>query len=354
MGFNLANLTRLLLTTVAAVLACSGAAQDAAPKPGQPILFSSPDNDTISSNMPSLAAKPPGAESLADTVKSPTINLDAALPAVPLPQPQQPHISPEQSRRMKRLLEERENWSLLTPEEILGLPTREKILGIPDDGGAGQSKDESVVVQYYERQERLRNRTNNYDYHYDFDPTNGAPHWDFAGNRELQMNPDTWPPAGAGPQRSTVLAQLLARSPSERTDSNPDQEHGWSRPFNLPVPPPAPTPEQQVAMEQFQQLLKLHAPPGGVTKTSPSGNRIFSASSTAFGSAPGQPAVTPIGASYTPLSSGLSAPASFSPIPGLPGLNNPALLTTPPAWTPSPPPWESTTPQLGVMPPRKF
>jgi hypothetical protein len=361
MGFDRANLMRwLLLVGMAAASAClcSAQPQDAAQKPGQPILFSSPDNDNVSSNMPSLTPKPLESENLANVVKSPIINLQAALPVAPPPDIQQPRVSPEESKRMKRQQEERDNWSLLTPEQILGLPTKEKVLGVTDQDAAGQPKDESVVVQYYERQQRLRSRTNNYDYRYDsgYDngPTNGSPQWDISGNRESPMDSNHWPGTGNQQEYSSLLSQFLARTTTNRANSASAEDGGWFGPFNLPARPTGPTPEQKIAMEQFQQLLKPHEPPGGETTVSAPGTTLFSAPPAASSSTLGPLAVTPIGASYTPLGTGLTMPTALAPLSSVPGPNYSLLPALAPAWTPSPPPWQSTAPQLGVMPPRKF
>ena len=77
-----------------------------------------------------------------------------------LPAPLPPAISPGQARQMQQLLDEQKNWALLTPEQILGPPTREKILGIADRDAFGQPKNETGMMQYLERQEQLRARTN--------------------------------------------------------------------------------------------------------------------------------------------------------------------------------------------------
>ena len=145
---------------------------------GQAIFFSSADGDGVSSNMPSLAAKPPEMLDLANAVQSPDAEFGRRVrngaPAAP-----PPAISPAQVQQMQRLLDERKNWALLTPEQILGLPTQEKILGIPDRDAFGQPKNESVVAQYYERQEQSRTRTNNDNY----GAADPAPQWDISGSR---------------------------------------------------------------------------------------------------------------------------------------------------------------------------
>jgi hypothetical protein len=344
MGFSLANLTRWLLIAGAALaVAASAGAQPAGRRPGQAILFSSADDDGVSSNMTSLAAKPPVLPDFVNAGQSPAANFGAGSRSGPLPEPQSPAFSPDQARQMQRLLDERKNWALLTPEEILGLPTPEKILGVSDRDAFGQPKDETIVAHYYERQEQLRARTNNDN----FGAADAAPHWDFSGSQELQMNSGIWTPAGGRPENSALPNPFLNGTPDNRAGSAQSAKSGWPKSFSLPAPPPGPTPEQQAATEQFQQLLQPRSPPGGAAKASSSGSPIFSSSPMAPDSAHGQPAAISMGAAYAPLSSGIA-------MPGLLGPTNSALPAFAPEWKPPPPPWMSSAPQPGVIPQRKF
>ena len=352
MGFSFANLTRWLLAAgVAGAVAYAAEAQHAGRRPGQSILFSSADGDDVSSNMPSLTAKPPGLLDFANAVQSPTPKSGAASESETLPEPQTPAISPAQAQRMQRLLDERKNWALLTPEQILGLPTQEKILGITDRDALGRPKNETVVEQYDERQEQARTRTNNDNY----GAADLAQRRRFSGSQDLQMNPGIWTPAGGRPGNSALMNQAFDGTQDNPAASVQTPKSGWSKPFSLPASLPGPTPEQQAAMAQFQQLLQPRSLPGDSPKTPALGSPIFSASSTTPSPPSGQqfPAI-PVGASFTPLSSGIGLPTGVTPLPGLLGQNNtaPALLT--PEWKPQPPPWLSSGPQPGAIPQRKF
>ena len=348
MDFGFSNLKqRLLVAGVALAAAYSVEAQPAEQRPGEAILFSSPDDGDGSSNMPSLAAKPPELLDMANAVQSPALNFGALPQTARLPAP--PAISLAEVRRMQRLIDERKNWALRTPEEILGLPTPEKILGIPDRDALGEPKDESVVARYYERQEQSRASTNNDNY----GAADPASHWGFPDSRELQINPNIWAPAGSRPENPALVDQFLNGTADNRAGSGRAPENGWSKTFNLPAPTPGPTPEQQAAMEQFQQLLKPHALPGGTPKTPALGSPIFSTLSMAPNPAPGQ-LLIPIGASFAPLSSGIGMPAGVTPLPSLLGPNNPAPPAIAKEWKPQLPPWMSSAPQPGVVPQRKF
>ena len=355
MGFSFANLKRWLpITGVTLAVACSAGAQPAGRGPGEAILFSSPDDGGASSNMPSLAAKPPELLDLANAVQSPVLKFGAASESGPPPELQPPPISPAEIQRMQRLLDERKNWALMTPEEILGMPTPEKILGIPDHDAFGRPKNETVVVQYYERQEELQARTNNDNY----DAADSASRWGFSDSRELQMNPSIWAPAGNRPVNSMAMNQFLNGTPDSRSAPAQTRESAWSKSFSLPAPPPDPTPEQQAAMEQFRQLLQPRALPDNTAKAPTLGSPVFSPPSTApnpvSSLAPGQLVEIPVGASFTPLSSGIAMPAGVTPLPALFSPNNTAPPVFAPEWKPQLPPWMSSVPQLGVIPQRKF
>ena len=355
MGFCFANLTRCLLAAgMALAVAYAAQAQHAARRPGQAILFSSADGEDVSSNMPSLAAKPPGMLDFANAVQSPPSAKSDAAPETELLPPQTPAISPAQAQQMQRLLDKRKNWALLTPEEIFNLPTPEKILHVPNRDAFGQPKNETVVGKFYERQEHLRDRTNNGNY----GAADTAPRWGPSDNRDLQMNPNIWTPAGSTPGNLALMNQFLNGTTDNRAAPAPAPgqapESGWSKPFSLPTPPPGPTTEQQAAMEQFQQLLKPHSLTDGNAKAPMLGSPIFSAPSTAPNPAPGSSVLIPVGASFTPLSSGIAMPAGVAPLPGLLGPTNMAMPMFEPEWKPQLPPWQSSAPQLGAIPQRKF
>lgn len=348
MGFSFAHLTRwLLLAGVALAVAYPAEAQRVNRRPGQSILFSSADDDNVSSNRPSLAPKPPGSLDFANAVQSPAANFGAASQTGTLPEPPPPAISPAQVQQMQRVLDERKNWALQTPEQIFGLPTREKILGLPDRDASGQPKNESIVAQYYERQNQLRTRTNNIN-----GAADSTPHWGFAGDQQPQMNPGVWTPAGGRLDNSALMDQFLNGTPDSRAAPAQTPKGGWLKSFNLPAPTPGPAPEQQAAMNQFQQLLQPHSPSGGTANSPSLGSPIFSPASTA--PVPEPSAVIPMGASYTPLSSGIAKPAGVTPLPGLLGPTNAAPPAFAPEWKPPAPPWMSSGPQLGVIPQRKF
>jgi hypothetical protein len=287
---------------------------------------------------------------LANTVQSPALKFDAPLEDEPLPVPPQQAVSPAEVQRMQRRFDEQRNWALLTPEQILGLPTPEQILGVPDRDGFGRPKNETVLEQYYEREGQLRTRTNNDNY----GAADLAPHGDFSGSQALQMNTNSWFPAGGGSGNSPLMNQLFNTAQDNPTGPFQAPKGGWSKSFNLPAPPLKPTPEQQAAVAQFQQLLQPRSLSGGSAKVPALGSPLFSPPQTAPNPASGQFATTPVGASFAPLNSGIAMPMGTTPLPGLLGPTNMTVQPVAPAWKPPLPPWMSSGPQPGVIPQRKF
>jgi hypothetical protein len=351
MGFSFANLTRWVVVAGVALAAASPAhAQRAGRRPGQSILFSPTDDEGVSSNTPSLTAKPPGSWDFANAVQSPAQGSSVSSETGLLPEPLPPAISPGQARQMQQLLDERRNWALLTPEQILGLPTQEKILGIADRDAFGQPKNETVVMRYVERQDQLRSRTNTVNY----GAADPASRRDFSGGTEPQVNSDFWNPAGAKPGNPGLMEQLTGATPDSGADTARTPKSIWQKSFALPESETKPTPEQQAAMNQFQELLQPHSLPGGAAKSTSMGSPLFSPQSIAPNPAPNQPAAIPMGASFTPLSSGVATPEGLTPLPGLLGPTSTGLPALVPEWKPQPPPWLSSAPQVDVIPQRKF
>jgi hypothetical protein len=97
---------------------------------GQRIWFSSPRNDTVSSNVPTLSPKPLKPPDFKDSSDAPLPFEFNEPPAAPPPLSGKLTISPAEQAQMQDVSDRRKNWILLTPAEILGATTPEKILGI--------------------------------------------------------------------------------------------------------------------------------------------------------------------------------------------------------------------------------
>jgi hypothetical protein len=341
MGLSLAYLKRGLPLAAAGVAVFSVQAQHAAFRPGQSILFSSPDSDTVFSNLPSLSPKPPESLDFGNTLQAPpTFNFSDLDVERPMPMGV-PVVSPAEALRMQELLDRRKNWMLLTPAEILGATTPEKIMGIQERDAAGRPKNLTALERYTER----RNQTRPVDTN-----TNAFPTWIFSDKQPDALNSI---PGGLG-SPNNMAGSLLNPGPDNQTLAGQNGNNNWSKLFDSPPPPPVVTPAQQTDMEQFRQLLRpgSSSTAAAATPSLLSGIKI-SLPQTALSSGLGQSALTPVGASFTPLNNGIGKPAEM---PKLPSIWSLSLTSSPSAaaWAPQPPPWLSPTPQSFVFPQRKF
>jgi hypothetical protein len=341
MGFSFAYLKRGLPLAAAVLVAVfSAQAQRAGLGPGQSILFSSPESDTVFSNMPSLSPKPPESPDFGNTLQAPP-PFSFSGPPVDTPLlPGVPVVSPAEALRMQDLLDRRKNWMLLTPAEILGATTPEKILGIQEHDAAGRPKNLTALERYTERQNQTPTVNTN---------INAFPTWNFSDKQ-----PDTLNPISDGLGSPDNLARsLLNPAPDNQIFAGQNGTNSWSKLFGSPSPSPVVTLAQQTDMERFRQLLQLgSSSTAAATTPSLSGIKI-SLPQTALSSGLGQSSLTPVGASFTPLNNGIGKPAEMPKLPSIWSLS----LTSPPsaaAWAPQPPPWLSPTPQPFAVPQRKF
>lgn len=340
---------RLLVFGAAMAVVSPVRAQTAAGR-GEPILFSVPAGDDGTTNTPSLTARSPVLPDFAGAARAPTVSFDAAPQTEPLPAPSVPAVvSPAATEQMQKLLDERRNWTMLTPEEILGLPTPETILGLPERDATGQRTKQTVAERYFERQESQSDTyTNGYL------TADSSAQWNFSSSPSPQFGPVSLAPAKNGAGNTTVMEQFLNSGGNNNSGAAAGQtpNAGWPKLFSSPEPPPAPTPEQLAAAAEFQKLLEPRSSPPAA-QTLPD-NAIFSAAPAAPGPVLGQPLVNPMGASFTPLSSGISLPAGVPPLPGLFGQTKISITPVAPEWKPQLPPWMSSAPQPGVIPQPKF
>jgi hypothetical protein len=342
MGFTFAYLKRGLPLAAVLMVVFSVQAQRAAFHRGQPILFSSPDSDTVLSNMPSLAPKPPEPLDFGNTLQAPS-SFNFSDPVVDTPPPVGvPVVSHAEALRMQDLLDRRKNWMLLTPAEILGATTPEKIMGIQERDASGRPKNLTALERYTER----RNQPPPADAN-----TNALPTWNFS---DKQPDTSNSIPGGLGSPDNMAGLSLNPASDNQ-TFAWQNGNNSWSKLFDSPSPSPLPvvTLAQQTDMDRFRQLLKSGSSSAAVAATPSLSGIKFSLPQTALSSGLGQSALTPVGASFTPLNSGIGKPAEMPKLPSIWSLS----LTSPPsaaAWAPQPPPWLSPTPQPFATPQRKF
>jgi hypothetical protein len=342
MGFSLASLKRgLPLAAIAGGVVFSAQAQRPPHRGAQPILFSSP-TDNVVSNTSSLLPRPPESLDLSEVTEAPAqFNFNRLPQTPPLPSAV-PFLSPAETVRERDLQDRRRNWALLTPAEILGVVTPEKILGISEHDAFGQQKNLTALERYTERQNQLLlpDKTNALQI------GNAYPPGLFPGDRR-----EGW----VSPERHAN--SLLNPAPNNQSLAPQNENRGWSKLFeSTPAPTPliqGPNPAQVEDMERFRQLLNPGSPSAASGATPALGGLKTSLPQTLLNAGLAQSQPTRVGASFTPLSSGIGRPPE---LPKLPGIWSVGYTSPPPAatWAPQLAPWLSPTPQPFVAPQRKF
>ncbi len=343
MGFSFASFKRGLPLAAAAGLAVLPVqAQRSAPPGGQPILFSSPVTDSVDSNTPSLSPQPPELLEFRDAGDAPSqFNFNRLPQGPPLPAAPRPTLAG--ILREQDLQDRNRNWAMLTPAEILGVATPEKILGTADRDTFGQPKNSTALERYIERRNQLLllAKTNA------LPADNASPDWISSGDRRDDLSSVY----GGQDSRDGAGRASFNPAPSDPFQTRQSDRSSWSKLFDSTPAALAPGPDlaQVEEMERFRQLLNSGspaAPPnlGGLKTSLPQ---------SLLGSEPAQSQPNQIGASFTPLTSGIGRPAE------LPKLTAPwSLSYTSPApaaaWVPQMAPWLSPTPQPFTAPQRRF
>jgi len=136
-------------------------AQQPPSKRGRPIRFSEPRSDVVSSNVNQLRTSQTSLQELEQSFKKPFELLSPSDdPVVRLTVPPLRHFPPSaaRSRQMKELLEKRNEWVFLEPEDYydLGL-TAEEMLNVPEYGADGEVKKRKTPLErYYDNMDKAR------------------------------------------------------------------------------------------------------------------------------------------------------------------------------------------------------
>ncbi len=341
-----------LLTGVLLAVFLSAAAQNGAPPSGKPIIFSAPAGDNAASNTPSLLPRLSDRPNLANDLRAPVSLFDLQNPSQPLPAPPRaPFLSRAEALRLQDIRDRRENWALMTPEEILGVDASRSTLRTPEQETADNQNSLTVVERFMERQRQTQPGVTN-----EFYRGNSSSGWWGARNPGGLTNGTPSKSARFG---LPAAAQILDRFFNDSSVNDPltgqgaNRSASWFNSLGLPPQPPAPTPEQLAERERFRQLLDPGLYSDTPAKSAP-GDKFLSSLQPLADATPDQtPAVNPVGASFAPLSSGIGRPAGLAPLPGI-VTTNWQSSAAPPSWAPQPPPWLSQTPQPFTMPQRKF
>jgi len=347
MVFHLSSLKPSLLAVAMGAMILSAGAQSS----DRSIIFSTPKTDDAQAATPSLAPQTSQLPVLPDSLQAPDQTFQIQAPNdMPVTPP--PVANTAQSQRMEKMLEERNNWALMTPEQILGTtPPTDKLLPSPDRDVTGRNNNKNNETQlnhYLDGESGLRGGfTNRWQNYRDDSP------WNLSRDR-TDLNP--LDPGRDGPLDAAqrLNEYLNSRRFGDVTANRNDKNYGWDA-FNPPAPQPPDKPdvEQVAAMERFRQLLNPSPAPAAeaspdskyfpVPKTTPVVDPFIT-----------QPEFVPnpAGASYTPVTSGIGKPTGLTPLPGI--VNQGIAPVTAPAWAPQPAPWLIQGPQPFVVPQRKF
>ena len=329
-----------VLAAAVLVAAFSAQVQYATLQAGQAICFSTPRNDTVSSNVPTLSPK--SLESLDfSKISDVPLPFDFNEPPVDTPSLSVPlTISPTEKAQLQVLSDRSKNWILLTPEEILGATTPEKILGIQEHDGAGQPKNLTALERYTERQNQMLLVNTNA-----FQNGDSSPAWDFSRNRRNLS--DVFNPINGGLENPAFNS-----GPDNRTLAGQNQNGDQSKLFDSRAPLPAPNAAQQLNLERFRQLLGSSSSPAPAATPS-SNDKMFFRPDMSPDVKLGQPSLNPMGALFTPLNSGIGKPVNLPALPGAWGLSYTSSRPAS-AWAPQQPPWISADQQPFAAPQRKF
>jgi hypothetical protein len=344
------SLKRWLPAAGLVLVVVSSASAQTKMKRGQAIFFSSSDNDEAATNLPSLTARSPDLTGYADAVQAPTLNFNTLPKSAPLPAPSAPVVPPPSDDRTQRLLDDRNNWSLLTPDEILGLNKPEKVPRNTERDAAGRPKRLTAVERFLQREDSRHTAATNGLYNY-----NQTPHWDFANNQQLQMNPGFQKPDKGEvqyPFNDTPFNDTTTDPSSAGQNTGQGAAVKWPKLFATPAQP-ARTAAQKADMDEFRKLLRPISPPDTSAKVKPMELGLALPQSPLGIGSKSSGTESP-GASSSPLSAGTAKSTGAAPWPTLINQKSPALIPMEPEWKPQLPPWMQPGPQPGVIPQRKF
>ena len=314
----------------------------------QAIQFSKPANQdpTAAANafLPSSARKSPGAFNAPNSFFG---NGDDMMPSIPPPVMPNPNAA-----QWQRVLQERKNWTLMTPEQILGVPTPESILGLVDPQ---EDPKLSPEQRYLQRQERLTQtsvsnsmvRANASLWQNDNAATGFSPGAD--GNNVFgDVSGDNGTKRGSSAP-GAIRASNPFFNPGPKSPGNVADrvDSPWTSAFDSPAPIPQSSPEQLAGMDRFRALME--PPPPQPASASPFGTPVAPAPDPFLQALPAD--FNPNGRAATALQSDFGKPMGIAPLPGITG---PIPVPAKAASLVQTPPWMSQTPKIGTLQQRQF
>jgi hypothetical protein len=264
-----------------------------------------------------------------------------------LPAGPQPIIMNNNSAQWRRFLDDRKNWALLTPKEILNVPTPESILNLPD---AQDDRNLTAEQKFLKRQDKefqaevstgLRSLRSESDSDSDL---KDAWHRNADGESRLVDSLDS--SKSAGPEALKGRGPFAAHDQSTAAQRN--VAYGtWTSPFGVPITPIKKTPEQLAGLERFRAMMEP-LPPDIKPSTSRNTSPLTALSHDA--DLQSEPPSKEFGRTFSPLENTMGKPTTLQP---LPGLGAPAPTPKKVSWV-QPPPWTSQSAQSQTFPQRQF
>ncbi|HEV2693649.1 MAG TPA: hypothetical protein VG347_12220 [Verrucomicrobiae bacterium] len=260
-----------------------------------------------------------------------------------LPGVRPPHTpSPAEIKQWQKSSDERQNWTLMTPEQILNLPTPEKILGLPDPN---HEENLSIEEKYIRRQERQRSfsATNALRHSEDFLKQDDNP-FQTKNIAQQQLQDDRR--AGTLSTSRYGLGPAVTAPPI--TDAGRDPDSIWHSAFNVMPAVPKPDPIQVAAMERFRAMMEppVVAKPAVVSSFSTPAPVVDH-------NMQAMPAYNPAGHSFSSLENNSGRPIGINPLPTITG-ERPSDNLPQPKPLVKLPPWMTDGPQAGTPPRSKF
>jgi hypothetical protein len=312
----------------------------------KPIIFSSPDNSEVSSNLTSLSTQPVSPANLQGLFENTTPVPSFSFGPAP---------TLDTGRRLQKKSDDRSDWILQTPAEIMGVAPDQLLPTNKRNEKDGQDKL-TLLERYLARQNpAFRSKMKS------------SRSQNFQGDENDQTNSDDYSPdlLNTGPndlRSSTTPGQPLNAVPSTVLGNNlfapPNQDDStWPNVMGNQVPPSTPNPinsaQQQANMDQFRQMLNPGFAPVSTATSLPKTATSFKPQFSLPVSDSTQPLANPMDTFFAPLTSGIGQPAPMATLPGI--TRQASTQPQPvPAWAPQPAPWTSPNPQPFVIPQRKF
>lgn len=264
--------------------------------------------------------------------KTPTVSFDA-LPGSPDPNA----VPAVTAMQWRKFLERKKDWTLMTPEEVLGIPTPEKLLGLPDPK---EDPNLSAEERFLQRQDRqaAAGATNGF-HHPDAsflrdDPAQSPFQSPVDTSRFVQTMGAAVPGASKNPNPS------FGMNPDMPLDFNHKSDSTWVSPFSTSEPLPKATPEQLEGMDRFRALMETPVAPD---KASTPSGIPYHPDAMPDPNLQTLPAYNPAGKSFKALETVGTKPIGLTPLPGITGSQ--LAPATKPVPLVQPPPWLSASPQ---------